>query len=30
MQTDYNLQVAQKYSKLNKRIAEIRKMAAML
>lgn len=30
MQTDYNLQVAQKDSKLNKRLAEIRKAAAML
>jgi len=28
MQTDYNLQVAQKDSKLNKRLAEIRKIAA--
>ncbi|MCL2650933.1 MAG: HigA family addiction module antitoxin [Candidatus Azobacteroides sp.] len=30
MQTDYNLQVAQKDSKLNKRLAEIRKMTAIL
>ncbi|MDR3219912.1 MAG: HigA family addiction module antidote protein [Dysgonamonadaceae bacterium] len=30
MQTDYNLQVAQKDSKLNNRLAEIRKVAAML
>lgn len=30
LQTDYNLQVAQKDSKLNKRLAEIRKAAAML
>jgi addiction module HigA family antidote len=30
MQTDYNLQVAQKDKKLNKRLAEIRKTAAML
>jgi addiction module HigA family antidote len=30
MQTDYNLQVAQKDNKLNKRLAEIRKAAAML
>ena len=29
MQTDYNLQVAQKDNKLNKRIAEIRKMSAI-
>lgn len=29
MQTDYNLQVAQKDSKLNKRLAEIRKIASM-
>ena len=29
MQTDYNLQVAQKDTKLNKRLAEIRKMASM-
>ncbi|MPM30477.1 hypothetical protein SDC9_77027 [bioreactor metagenome] len=29
MQTDYNLQVAQKDNKLNKRIDEIRKMASM-
>ena len=29
MQTDYNLQVAQKDNELNKRLAEIRKMAAM-
>ena len=30
MQTDYNLQVAQSDSKLRKRLAEIRKVAAML
>jgi addiction module HigA family antidote len=30
MQTDYNLQVAQKDSKLNKRLSEIRKVAAIL
>ena len=30
MQTDYNLQVAQKDSKLKKRLAEIRKLAAAL
>jgi addiction module HigA family antidote len=30
MQTDYNLQVAQKDSKLSKRLAEIRKVAALL
>ena len=30
MQTDYNLQVAQKDNKLNKRLAEIRKVAAVL
>jgi addiction module HigA family antidote len=30
MQTDYNLQVAQKDNKLSKRLAEIRKMASML
>ena len=30
MQTDYNLQVAQTDSKLNARLAEIRKMAVML
>jgi hypothetical protein len=30
MQTDYNLQVAQKDNKLNKRLAEIRKTAAIL
>jgi plasmid maintenance system antidote protein VapI len=30
MQTDYNLQVAQKDSKLNERLAEIRKVTAML
>jgi len=30
MQTDYNLQMAQKDNKLNKRLAEIRKVAAML
>ncbi|WP_019537805.1 HigA family addiction module antitoxin [Proteiniphilum acetatigenes] len=29
MQTDYNLQVAQKDNKLNKRLDEIRKMASM-
>jgi addiction module HigA family antidote len=29
LQTDYNLQVAQKDSKLSKRLAEIRKLAAM-
>jgi len=29
MQTDYNLQVAQTDSKLNKRLAEIRKAAAV-
>ena len=29
MQTDYNLQMAQKDNKLNKRLAEIRKMTAM-
>ena len=29
MQTDYNLQVAQKDSKLSKRLAEIRKVAAL-
>ncbi len=30
MQTDYNLQVAQTDSKLNKRLAEIRKIVAVL
>ncbi|MDR1884550.1 MAG: HigA family addiction module antidote protein [Prevotella sp.] len=30
MQTDYNMQVARKDSKLNKRLSEIRKVAAML
>jgi hypothetical protein len=30
MQTDYNLQVAQKDSKLNNRLDEIRKAAATL
>ena len=30
MQTDYNLQVAQNDSKLNRRLAEIRKMAVVL
>ena len=30
MQADYNLQVAQKDSKLNKRLTEIRKIAAVL
>ncbi|MDR2804935.1 MAG: HigA family addiction module antidote protein [Dysgonamonadaceae bacterium] len=30
MQTDYNLQMAQKDNKLNERLAEIRKMAASL
>ena len=30
MQTDYNLQVAQTDKKLNKRLAEIRKVAALL
>jgi addiction module HigA family antidote len=30
MQTDYNLQVAQKDNKLNKRLDEIRKIAVML
>jgi addiction module HigA family antidote len=30
MQTDYNLQVAQKDSKLNKRLAKIHKMTAVL
>ena len=30
MQTDYNLQVAQKDSKLKQRLAEIRKIASML
>jgi addiction module HigA family antidote len=30
MQTDYNLQVAQKDSKINKRLSEIRKTVAML
>jgi len=30
MQTDYNLQVAQKDSKLNKRLAKIREIAAIL
>jgi addiction module HigA family antidote len=29
MQTDYNLQIAQKDSKLKKRLAEIRKIAAI-
>jgi addiction module HigA family antidote len=29
MQTDYNLQMAQKNSKLNKRLAEIRRMVAV-
>ena len=29
MQTDYNLQVAEKDNKLNKRLDEIRKMASM-
>jgi len=29
MQTDYNLQIAQKDKQLNKRLAEIRKMAVM-
>ncbi len=29
MQTDYNLQIAQNDSKLNKRLAEIRKIAAL-
>lgn len=30
LQTDYNLQMAQKDSKLNKRLAEIRKIASVL
>jgi len=30
MQTDYNVQVAQKDNKLSKRLAEIRKMASLL
>jgi len=30
MQTDYNLQMAQKDRKLNKRLSEIRKMAVVL
>ena len=30
MQTDYNMQVAQKDNKLNRRLAEVRKMTALL
>ena len=30
IQTEYNIQVAQKDSKLNKRLAQIRKMVAVL